>query len=286
MTTVVQSIDEWNRIAAQLPREQVLGLVPTMGALHGGHAALFEQARRRCSVVVTSIFINSLQFDQKSDYCLYPRTLEGDAVFCAARGVNYIFAPSASEMYPQPQRTFVEVEEISAHLCGSYRPGHFRGVATVVLKLFQILRPRLAFFGEKDYEQLSVVQCIVRDLNVPVEVIAVPTVRETDGLAMSSRNRRLDSRERTLAPYLHSALQVARQLIASGERESAAIIKSAARVLRAVPEISVEYFELIDPETIHPMDFVTGPVRAALAVWIGKTRLIDNLLCVPPAPTR
>jgi pantoate--beta-alanine ligase len=282
MSALVQSIAEWKKIASRIRGDQAVGFVPTMGALHRGHGALLEEARSQCSVVVASIFVNPIQFDQKSDYDLYPRCLEDDVAFCTARGVDYIFAPTGDEMYPEPQRVFVDVKEVSEYLCGQNRPGHFRGVATVVLKLFQIVQPGLAFFGEKDYQQLAVVRRMVRDLNVPVQVIGVPTVRESDGLAISSRNRRLNSRERAFAPYLYKALLAVRQSIANGERDVIAIKELAGQVLRAIPEIKTEYFDLVDPDTIRPVDLVQGPVRAAVAAWIGKTRLIDNVLCEPP----
>jgi pantoate--beta-alanine ligase len=281
MTTVLQRVAEWNSVAAGIGREEVLALVPTMGALHNGHGALLDEARRRCSIVVASIFVNPIQFDQKNDYDLYPRVLEDDVAFCAAHGVDYIFAPTDDEMYPEPQRVFVEVADLSEHLCGRTRPGHFRGVATVVLKLFQILRPRLAFFGEKDYQQLAVVRRLVRDLNVPLQVVGVPTVRESDGLAMSSRNRRLSSTERSMAPSLYKALLAAQRSIGAGERNAAAIKEQAAEVLNSVPDIRLEYFDLVDPDTIRSVYFVEAPVRAAMAAWIGKTRLIDNVLCKP-----
>ena len=198
-----------------------------------------------------------------------------------ARGVDYIFAPSDDEMYPEPQRVFVEVEGLSEHLCGQNRPGRFRGVATVVLKLFQVLQPRFAFFGEKDYQQLAVVRRLVHDLNIPLQVVGVSTVRERDGLARSSRNRRLSLKQRALAPCLYRTLLAVRQSIAYGQRTAAPIKEGAAQVLQSVPEIKLEYFELVDPDTIRPVDVVNAPVRAALAAWIGKTRLIDNLYCEP-----
>ena len=282
MTALVKSVAEWNSVAAGIRREKVVGFVPTMGALHKGHGALLEEARSRCSVVVASIFVNPIQFDQKSDYDLYPRVLEDDIAFCAARRVDYIFAPSDNEMYPEPQRAFVDVNEVSEHLCGRNRPGHFRGVATVVLKLFHIVQPHFAFFGEKDYQQLTLVRRLVRDLNIPIQVVGVPTARESDGLALSSRNRRLNLRERAFAPLLYKALLGAQRSIAHGERNVVAIKEHAQRVLHSVPEIKIDYFDLVDPETIRPVNAVEGPVRAALAVWIGKTRLIDNVLCEPP----
>ena len=195
MTTVIHRIADCKKIAMRIPSEVVIGLVPTMGALHQGHGALFAEARRRCSVVVASIFVNPIQFDKKCEYDLYPRVLKDDIAFCTALGVDYIFAPPSDEMYPEPQRVFADVEEVSLYLCGQNRPGHFRGVATVVLKLFHIVQPHLAFFGEKDYQQLAIVRRLVRDLNIPLKVVAVPTVRERDGLALSSRNRRLTLRD-------------------------------------------------------------------------------------------
>lgn len=282
MTALVKSVAEWNSVAAGIRREEVVGFVPTMGALHQGHGALLEEARSRCSVVVASIFVNPIQFDQKSDYDLYPRVLENDIAFCAARRVDYIFAPSDNEMYPEPQRAFVDVNDVSEHLCGRNRPGHFRGVATVVLKLFHIVQPHFAFFGEKDYQQLTLVRRLVRDLNIPIQVVGVPTARESDGLALSSRNRRLNLRERAFAPLLYKALLGAQRSIAHGERNVVAIKEHAQRVLQSVPDIKSDYFDLVDPETLRPVNAVEGPVRAALAVWIGKTRLIDNVLCEPP----
>jgi len=283
MTAVVRGIAEWNRVATGIRCQEVLGLVPTMGALHNGHGVLFAEARQRCSVVVASIFVNPIQFNQRSDFDLYPRVFDDDVAFCEARGVDYIFAPPDDQMYPQPQRVFVDVEDLSADLCGRSRPGHFRGVATVVMKLFQILQPQLAFFGEKDYQQLAIVRRIVRDLNLSVQVVDVPTVRESDGLALSSRNRRLNPAERSLAPLLYRALVAAQQLIALGERNAASIKRRAIRVLQEIPEIRLDYFELVDPETIRPVNVVKAPVRVAGAIWIGETRLIDNLYCEPGA---
>jgi len=282
MTAIIRHIAEWNTLAAGLPADHVLGLVPTMGALHDGHGALLEEARRRCSVVAATIFVNPIQFNQPSDYDLYPRTLAEDLAFCEAKGVDYVFAPSVSDLYPHPQHVFVEVEGLSEHLCGRYRPGHFRGVATVVLKLFHILRPAYAFFGEKDYQQLAIVRRLVRDLNMALEVVGVPTMREADGLAMSSRNRRLNQRERSLAARLYSALILARDAIVRGETSPAAIKRQAEMVLLDVPEIRLEYFDLVDPETLTPVDVIDRPVRAAAAMWVGATRLIDNIACVPP----
>jgi pantoate--beta-alanine ligase len=256
-----------------------------MGALHAGHGALLDEARARCSIVVASIFVNPIQFNQKSDYELYPRVPGDDLAFCEQHGVDRVFAPSESEMYPAPQRAFVDVEGVSEHLCGRNRPGHFRGVATVVTKLFQILRPDLAFFGEKDYQQLAVVRRLVCDLNMPLQIVGVPTVREPDGLARSSRNRRLTPAGRAAAPQLYQALLAARQLIVAGERNPAEIKSAVAHFIGNTPEIRLEYFDLVDPDTIQPVAIVNAPVRAALAAWIGETRLIDNVLCIPRVRT-
>jgi pantoate--beta-alanine ligase len=281
MTAVLHSIAAWKKAAALLHPNDVVGFVPTMGALHDGHGALLKQARQRCSVVVASVFVNPIQFDQKSDFERYPRPMDDDVAFCAAQGVDYIFAPSESEMYPQPQRAFVDIEELSEHLCGRHRPGHFRGVATVVVKLFNLIQPRFAFFGEKDYQQLTIIRRLEHDLNAPVEIVAVPTVREADGLAMSSRNRRLSQSERAIAPRLYCALMAARDAIGLGETAASAIKHQAHRILLD-PAIRIEYFDLVNTETLQPVPFVESPVRAVAAVWIGDTRLIDNVLCTPP----
>jgi len=261
--------------------ERIIALVPTMGALHAGHARLIEVARTECACVVTSVFVNRIQFDRGDDYDRYPRTLGSDVEFCAARGVDVVFAPTAEEMYPGRQCTFVNVERVTEQLCGQFRPGHFRGVATVVLKLFNIVRPHRAYFGEKDAQQAAVIRRMVADLNVPVAVVAVPTVREADGLALSSRNQHLSGDERRIAPVLIQALQIAEGLIAAGASDADAIKREAARALAEHPEVRVEYLEIVDPDEMQPVAQIAGPVRVAGAIWLGTTRLIDNLLCVP-----
>jgi pantoate--beta-alanine ligase len=253
--------------------DQVIGLVPTMGALHVGHEKLIQTARKECGVVVVSIFVNPLQFGPKEDYSRYPRPLEADLEVCGRNGVDLVFAPSVDEMYPLAQLAFTEVARVSEGLCGAFRPGHFRGVATVVLKLFNIVQPDRAYFGEKDMQQLAVIRRMVSDLNVPVEVVPVPTVREADGLAVSSRNQYLDVEQRRIAPVLFRALQEAERLIRSGEKDVAKIRESA---LRLLTDVRVEYLEIVDPEDMQPVGIVTGPVRIAAAIWLGTTRLIDN----------
>jgi pantoate--beta-alanine ligase len=258
-----------------------VGLVPTMGALHAGHASLIARARRDCATVVVSIFVNPLQFDRQDDLAAYPRALDSDLDACRELGVDLVFAPAPLEMYPQPPECVVEVGRLADHLCGRHRPGHFRGVATVVLKLLQIAQPDAAFFGEKDAQQLAVVRRMVRDLNVPVEVVGLPTVREDDGLALSSRNRHLDPGERRLAPALYRALVDVERLVGQGVTETAAVVKRAAEGLPRDERLRLEYLELVDPDDLQPVGRVTAPVLAAGALWVGATRLIDNVRCEP-----
>jgi pantoate--beta-alanine ligase len=278
----IQSIEELRRLLAPIrTARRSIGLVPTMGALHAGHGRLIETARRESECVAVTIFVNPIQFDRSDDYDRYPRALPSDLEFCAARGVDVVFSPSSGEMYPSVQRAFVEVNEITDHLCGPFRPGHFRGVATVVLKLLNIVQPDRAYFGEKDAQQVAVIRQMVKDLNVPVEIVEVPTVREADGLALSSRNQYLAAKERSIAPALYRALQAAEALISAGTTCAAEIKKEALGVFDTYPEVRVEYLEIVSAGDMLPVEQVTRPVRVAGAVWIGKTRLIDNILCMP-----
>lgn len=256
---------------------RTIGLVPTMGALHEGHGALIGRARSECDCVVVSVFVNPIQFNQREDFDRYPRALDGDLAFCDSLGADIVFAPGVSEMYPLPLRTFVEVERVSEHLCGRYRPGHFRGVATVVAKLFLIVGADRAYFGEKDAQQLAVIRRMVRDLDFPIEIAGVETVREPDGLALSSRNQRLNSEERRIAPVLYRALEAARERIEGGERDAARIRGEVERIVCAHPEVRLEYFEAVDPEEMQPLARVEGDVRLVIAAWLGGTRLIDNV---------
>ncbi|HUE04615.1 MAG TPA: pantoate--beta-alanine ligase [Bryobacteraceae bacterium] len=259
-----------------------LGLVPTMGALHAGHGRLIEEARAQSASMVVSIFVNPTQFNQREDYAHYPRPLAADLEFCAARGVDLVFAPAVEEMYPQPQVANVEMGRIADHMEGRFRPGHFRGVATVVLKLFQIVQPDGAWFGEKDAQQLVVIRRMVADLNVPVGIVGVPTVREPDGLALSSRNRHLSEEERMIAPRLYQALRAAERAIGEGQSDAEAVKRAAGEVLDAEPRIRIEYLEVADDAEMQPVPQIAGPVRVAAAVWLGQTRLIDNIHCQPP----
>ncbi len=256
-----------------------VGLVPTMGALHRGHAELMARARRDARVVVVSIFVNPLQFDRKDDLERYPRTLEADLEICRSLGVDVVFTPAASEMYPSPPECSVSVHRVAEHLCGRFRPGHFDGVATVVLKLFQIVQPDRAYFGEKDAQQLAVIQRMVADFNIPTEIVPVPTIREADGLALSSRNARLSSDERVSALVLYRALQDAAAQIAAGTTDSAAIIATATAPFASNAAVRLEYFDIVEPVNMQPVARVAGRVIVAGAMWVGQTRLIDNIAC-------
>jgi pantoate--beta-alanine ligase len=259
-----------------------VGLVPTMGALHAGHTRLIEAARAECDLVIVSIFVNPLQFDRPEDLEKYPRALQPDVDLCSALGVDVVFAPSVAEMYPEPPDCAIDVGRVAEHLCGKFRPGHFRGVATVVMKLFQIAQPDRAYFGEKDAQQLAVIRRMVADFNVPIEIVAVPTVREPDGLALSSRNQRLQPGERRAATVLYEALKVARTQVAEGVRDAARVRQAATQVVEREPAVRLEYLEVVDPREMQPVERIEGPVIAAGAIWVGRTRLIDNVICVPP----
>lgn len=260
---------------------ETIGLAPTMGALHAGHGSLLDHARRDCDVVVTSIFVNPIQFNQAADYDRYPRTLDADLAFCEARGVDYVFAPGEDEIYPAPLDTYVAVARLTDHLCGAFRPGHFRGVATVVTKLLLIALPDKAYFGEKDAQQLAVIERLVRDLNIPVEIVPVPIVREPDGLAVSSRNQHLTPHERRIATVLCQGLRAAGEAVAAGVRNAAGVTRAALAVIAAQPEVRVEYLEVVDAVELQPVETIEGPVRIAVAAWVGNTRLIDNIRLRP-----
>jgi pantoate--beta-alanine ligase len=269
------------RVSGAHTAEQRVGFVPTMGALHAGHQQLMNTARRECGIVVVSIFVNPLQFDRQDDLEQYPRTLESDVAVCVTAGVDILFAPSVSEMYPSDSACVIEVGRVADHLCGRFRRGHFRGVATVVMKLFQIVQPDRAYFGEKDAQQLAVVRRLVEDFNVPLDIVGVPTMRESDGLALSSRNRRLSAEERRAAPVLYQALQVAERLIADGGRDVARVTAAARQTIEGEAAVRLEYLEIVEPREMQPVERIEGPVIAAGAIWIGSIRLIDNIICVP-----
>ena len=282
-TELVRSIESVRaRLAAARGLGHAIGLVPTMGALHTGHLSLVDRARQQCECVVVSVFVNPMQFDRADDFTRYPRDLASDLDACGAHHVDIVFAPSAEEMYPRPARCVVEVTTLKDHLCGQHRPGHFTGVATVVTKLLQIVQPSRAYFGRKDAQQLAVVRRLVDDLNIPVEIVGVETVREEDGLALSSRNQLLDPRERAMAPSLYQALREAERLIESGLLDAATVAREAASQIRDNPALELEYLEIVDPDEVQPVSAIDGPVLVAGALWVGSTRLIDNILVTPP----
>jgi pantoate--beta-alanine ligase len=277
--TFVKDIDAVRRHVADARRHgRVISLVPTMGALHAGHVSLIRAARNECSYVAVSIFVNPTQFGPKEDLSCYPRPFEMDVAVCRREGVDLIFAPEAATMYPADFRTFVEVSELQDTLCGASRPGHFRGVATVVLKLFQIVQPDIAYFGQKDAQQARIIQQMVRDLDVSIKLRICPIVREPDGLALSSRNHYLDAEQRKNAVVLSRSLRAARALIEAGERDATIVRQALAAPIQATPGAALDYAEVIDAESLRPLTRLTGRVLLALAVRFGQTRLIDNEL--------
>jgi pantoate--beta-alanine ligase len=256
-----------------------IGFVPTMGYLHDGHLSLMRLLRSRCEALVASIFVNPMQFGPKEDFAQYPRDLQRDLHLCERAGCDVVFFPSVDDMYPKNFHTHIEVEYLTETLCGPWRPGHFRGVATVVCKLFNIVQPHLAAFGQKDAQQVVVIERMVRDLNMPVEIVIGPTKRESDGLAMSSRNVYLSPAERLQATALYHALLLAERMIRDSECDPAKIMQEMkALILREVASPVIEYVEIVDRMTLHPLSTITGEVIIALAVRIGKTRLIDNFM--------
>ncbi|MBI4471848.1 MAG: pantoate--beta-alanine ligase [Acidobacteria bacterium] len=277
--TLVKTIAEVrDRVAQARAFGNMIGFVPTMGALHAGHTRLMDQAARETGWTAVSIFVNPLQFGPNEDFTRYPRNLEADLEMCAKHGVELVFAPDVEEMYPSKPLTTVDVARVGEHLCGAYRPGHFQGVATVVIKLLNIVQPDKVYFGEKDAQQLAVIRRMVADLNVHVTVIEAPTVREPDGLAVSSRNRYLQPEERKAAPVLYRTLELVRKRVKEGARDVEAIKKEGLTLLSTEPLVRVEYLEIVDAQ-MQPVSEIIPPVRVLGAIWIGSTRLIDNLLC-------
>ena len=266
------------RSGSDQPTPRSVGFVPTMGALHAGHRSLVQAARQHCDIVVASIFINPTQFGPNEDFSRYPRTLQQDCRMLEAEGVDVIFTPTVEAMYPHGASTFVDVEGVSDRLDGASRPGHFRGVATVVAKLFHIVQPDFSFFGQKDAAQVAVLRKMVRDLDFPLEIIVCPTVREPDGLAMSSRNRYLSAEERRQALSLSRALQSAEMQAARGEQRSSALLQTMHATLQEEPSIRVDYIAVVDPDTLLPVGDVGTGALLAVAAYVGNTRLIDNVL--------
>jgi pantoate--beta-alanine ligase len=283
----LRTVAELKAALAQPRREgRRIGLVPTMGALHEGHLSLMRRARSECDEVVVSLFVNPTQFNESSDLAAYPRDEARDAVAAADEHVDYLFAPTADEIYPDGFATSVNISGITEMLEGAHRGReHFEGVATVVSKLFNIVAPDVAYFGQKDAQQTVVIRRLVRDLNIPVQVEICPTVREPDGLALSSRNARLSATERDRATALYQALATAQVLVAAGETDVSTIVAAADAELED-PQVRVEYFQIVNPETLVPITSVGGPALALVAAWVGQTRLIDNQLLSVPTSSR
>jgi pantoate--beta-alanine ligase len=255
-----------------------IGLVPTMGALHIGHIRLIEKAVKGSDFVVVSIFVNPTQFGPGEDFEKYPRPFESDLEICRKAGVDVVFAPSPQEMYKKENLTWVNVEKLTESLCGRSRPGHFRGVTTVCAKLFNIVEPDVAYFGQKDAQQAIVIKRMVADLNMPLEIIICPTVREPDGLAVSSRNKYLSEQQRKDATYIYKSLRKCESLIEAGTTESKIIIGEMQKILNQVPSIEIEYISIVDAETLGELERIADNVLAAVAVKIGTARLIDNIV--------
>jgi pantoate--beta-alanine ligase len=275
---IISTVRQMQQACRNLRRKGSLGLVPTMGALHDGHLSLVRRAQEECDSVVVSIFVNPTQFAAGEDYETYPRSFDDDCAKLKSAGIDVLFAPSPEEMYSPVSTTFVEVPGIGDRLDGASRPGHFRGVATVVAKLFNVVGPDRAYFGQKDAAQVAVLRAMIRDLNIPVQLVACPIVRERDGLAMSSRNRYLSPQGRRQALILHRALQTVCELLEAGETRSDILQDALARVFAADEGVRLDYAAIVDPGTLLPVDDTAQGALIAVAAWVGSTRLIDNLL--------
>jgi pantoate--beta-alanine ligase len=276
IATTIDEIRVWARKTRVAGK--TVGFVPTMGALHVGHVSLMQAAAARCDSVVVSIFVNPTQFGPGEDFAKYPRPLEKDLAICEQHGVDAVFAPSREEMYPRENLTWVTVERVSEPLCGRFRPGHFRGVATVCTKLFNLVGADAAFFGQKDAQQVAVIQRMVADLSMPLEIVVCPTVREPDGLAVSSRNQYLSPQERKEAAVIYRSLQKSADLIRGGETVVARITEQMREVLGQVPALRIEYVSIVDAASLEDLPRVQGKVLLAAAGRLGSTRLIDNIV--------
>ena len=275
----ISSPSEMTRLSKEARRAgRRIGLVPTMGALHQGHISLVRAARSQSDIVVASIFVNPTQFGPTEDFAKYPRKLEEDSRLLVAENTDYLFNPSVEQMYPSGVSTWVTVEGISDKLDGRSRPGHFRGVTTVVAKLFNIIQPDLAFFGQKDAAQVAVIRTMVRDLNLDVRIIVCPIVREPDGLAMSSRNAYLDVAQRKQATVLHRALTRVQTLAEQGESDAARLAAAGKQVIAEEASVRLDYLEVVDPDTLDPVAEIAQGALVAAAAYVGATRLIDNVL--------
>ncbi|MEA1964966.1 MAG: pantoate--beta-alanine ligase [Candidatus Aerophobetes bacterium] len=275
---LIREINEMKDYIRRIKGKKIIALVPTMGYLHKGHLSLIRKAKEECNEVVASIFVNPAQFGPAEDYRTYPRDLERDKKLSSKEGVDVIFVPFLGKIYPQGYSTFINVEgRLSSILEGASRPSHFRGVATVVVKLFNITSPDYAYFGEKDYQQTLIIKKMVRDLNMDVKIVTLPTVREKDGLAVSSRNSYFNEEEREAATLLYRSLKKAKKWILRGERESSQIILKMRKLIEKEPLAKIDYIAIVDPDNMEEVQNIEGEVLIALAVKIGKVRLIDNM---------
>ncbi len=276
---VIENIQEMQEKANELrSKGHTIGFVPTMGYLHQGHLELIRAARENTTTVVVSIFVNPIQFGPTEDLDRYPRDIQGDLGKCASERVDIVFMPEAKDMYPEGFQTIVSVRHLTKGLCGAKRPGHFDGVATVVTKLFNIVKPHVAFFGQKDYQQLTVISRMVRDLNMDIDIVAIPTVREKDGLAMSSRNAYLRPEERESALSLSKSLKLAQDLVDQGVTQGKRILEEVSALISSYPYTRIDYVEIVDPENLEPIKEIKGNALLAMAVFVGNTRLIDNCI--------
>jgi pantoate--beta-alanine ligase len=282
MTETIRTVAWMKQVAREArAKERILGLIPTMGALHEGHVSLVREARKQCSPVAVSIFVNPKQFGPAEDFKKYPRSFEADGATLEKLGVDYVFAPAAEEIYPSGFRTAVVVEGLSDRLEGRSRPGHFRGVATVVLKLFEIVQPRFAYFGRKDAQQARIIRQMAADLDLDTQLVVCPIVREPDGLALSSRNVYLKGEDRRAAASLYRSLDAVRREVTAGERDAARLLAALGRVLDDEPAVSLDYAEIVDAESFEPVVGLRGACYVLLAARVGGTRLIDNALIEP-----
>lgn len=274
---IIQNVREMQRWSEdQRLERKTVAFVPTMGFLHEGHLSLVREAKNRGDVVVVSIFVNPMQFNQSSDFDKYPRNEAQDERALKELGTDVLFMPPPAEIYPDGYQSAVEVEKVSQPLCGAFRPGHFRGVATVVAKLFNMVKPHCALFGEKDFQQCVVIKRMVQDLNFDIDIVSLPTVREDDGLAMSSRNARLSTAERETSLCVSRALGIAQELVSGGQTSAVVILQAVQQILTQSAEVRVEYASLCHPETLEEVEQISGPTLLAIAVWVGEVRLIDN----------
>lgn len=271
-------------IAAARRNGQTIGVVPTMGALHAGHDTLIAAARHDGGFTVVTIFVNPTQFAPNEDFDRYPRDEPADLRRCAAAGADLVFLPALADIYAPDAAITVRVAKLADHLCGPFRPGHFDGVATIVAKLFLLVQPDRAYFGEKDAQQLAVIRRMTRDLDFPIEIIGCPTVREPDGLALSSRNRYLSATDRARAAALYRALAAGRDRVAAHEQNAAAVIATMTGVLNAAEVRDIDYVSVVDPDSLEPVDVIRAPALLAIAAHVGAARLIDNVLATPPPP--